>query len=105
MVRTYKAFTLIEMILALTVFSLFVVGIVLAVNNGYRYVENAKLQTMSINLAREGVEMVYTLRDTNRRRHSGEKDKYWLMANPFDTNTSARTLFVGNYSLEMGLSE
>lgn len=100
-----RAFTLIEMVLALTVFSLFVVGVLMAVNNGYRYVENAEMQTMAVNLAREGVEMMYTIRDTNWRNHSGEKDKYWLLADPFNKSNTASLITEGYYYLKMKTNE
>ena len=39
---------------------------------------NTKVLVRATNFAREGVEMVYNLRDTNRRKYSGEKDKHRL---------------------------
>ncbi|MDR0651624.1 MAG: hypothetical protein LBG59_09900 [Candidatus Peribacteria bacterium] len=40
---------------------------------------------MAMNLAREGVEMMYTIRDTNWKKWSGERDNYRLMKDTFLT--------------------
>jgi hypothetical protein len=75
--------------IALSLFAFVIIGIVLAVNKAYTYVQISKLQMMSMNFARAGVEMIYTIRDTNWRKNSGNKDKYWLLADPFmDVNGS-----------------
>ncbi|MDR0369077.1 MAG: prepilin-type N-terminal cleavage/methylation domain-containing protein [Candidatus Peribacteria bacterium] len=77
------AFTLVEVIIALTLFSFVIIGVIFVVTRSYRYVENAKMQVMAVNLAREGVEMMYTIRDTNWRKYSGDKDTHRLRADPF----------------------
>jgi hypothetical protein len=37
---------------------------------------------MALNLAKEGVEIVYNIRNTNRRRWYEQKDACWLNADP-----------------------
>lgn len=78
---------MIEVVIALSVFSFVIVGIVFALNRAFSYVEHSKLQAMAVNLAREGVEIVYNIRDTNRRKNSGEKDRYRLLSDPFNTSS------------------
>lgn len=41
----------------------------------------ARGQVIAINLAREGIEMMFNIRDTNIRKWSGKKDACWLNAN------------------------
>lgn len=56
------------------------VGIILAVNRAYVFLNNTKFAVRSTNFTREGVEMVYNLRDSNRRKCSGNRDKARLYA-------------------------
>lgn len=42
------------------------------------YTNKTRQETIAVNIAREGIEWVYILRNTNRLRRSWEKDKYWL---------------------------
>ena len=71
-------FTLIEVVLVASIFSIIVSWIVLAINRSYVFLDNTRLSVRSTNLAREWVEMMFTIRDTNWREHSGYRDKYWL---------------------------
>ena len=54
-----------------------VVWIILGINRAFVFMNNTKLDVIATNLAREWVEMMYNIRDTNWRKYSGEKDKYW----------------------------
>ena len=79
MLRIKKSwFTLVEVILACSMFAIVVSWIVLAINRSFVFMENTKLSVRATNLAREWMEMVYNIRDTNRRRQAWERDKYWL---------------------------
>jgi type II secretory pathway pseudopilin PulG len=103
-----KAFTLLEVIVALSLFEFVMIGVIMAVNKAYAYVQSTKIQVMAVNLAREGVEQMYTIRDTNRRKHSAEKDKYWLLMDPLLDNDSIPTgtplISSGVYTLHMKAS-
>ena len=77
-----KGFTLLEVIIALSLFEIVMIGVIMAVSRAYAYVQSTKIQVMAVNLAREGVELMYTIRDTNRRKQSAQKDKYWLLTDP-----------------------
>ena len=104
MKQRFSAFTLIEVIIALTLFSFVIIGVVLAVTHAYRYVENSKMQVMAVNLAREGVEMMYTIRDTNRRKSSGNKDTMRLRLDPFGGADTILTKGTGYYALNIQLT-
>jgi Tfp pilus assembly protein PilV len=101
MQRFKKAFTLLEVIIALSLFEFVMVGVIVAVNRAYTYVQSTKIQVMAVNLAREGVERMYTIRDTNRRKHSAEKDKYWLITDPMTGNNKPPVMSTGVYVLNL----
>ena len=87
-------FTMLEVILVCTVFAMLVSGIILAINRTYVFMNNTKVQIRATNLTREWVEMMFNIRDTNRRKCSWEKDKFWLYlgswANtPIESNNEA----------------
>ncbi len=74
-----KWFTLVEVIIVCTLFAMFVIWIILWINRAFTFMNDTRLRVISSNLAREWVEMMYNIRDTNRRKYSWEKDKYWLL--------------------------
>ena len=71
-------FTLVEVLLVCSIFAIMVVGIILAVNRSYTFMNNTKLQIQATNLAREWVEMIFNIRDTNWRKCSWKKDDFRL---------------------------
>jgi hypothetical protein len=85
-------------VIALSLFAFVITGVIMATTRAYSYVQSNKMQVIAMNLAREGVEMIYNIRDTNWKRHSGEKDKYWLLADPFNIN-GLNTLIVPGYAI------
>lgn len=80
-----NAFTLAETVIVCTIFAIMVVWIILWINRAFLFMNNTRVLVRATNFAREGVEMVYNLRDTNRRRYSGEKDKHWMDTGTWDT--------------------
>ena len=75
-----NAFTLAETIIVCTIFAIMVVWIILWINRAFLFMNNTRVLVRATNFAREWVEMVYNIRDTNRRKYSGEKDKHRLDA-------------------------
>ena len=73
-----KWFTLVEVLLVCSIFAIMVTWIILAINRSYVFLSNARLQVRATNFAREWVEMMFNIRDTNWRKQSGQKDKCWL---------------------------
>ncbi len=73
-----NAFTLAETIIVCSIFAIMVVWIILWINRAFLFMNNTKVLVRATNFAREWVEMVYNIRDTNRRKCSWEKDKFWL---------------------------
>lgn len=75
-----NAFTLAETIIVCTIFAIMVVWIILWINRAFLFMNNTRVLVRATNFAREWVEMVYNIRDTNRRKNSWEKDKHRMEA-------------------------
>ncbi len=73
-----KWFTLLELIFALCLLGIVLVGAIAFVKSSSGSVNKLRQETVAINLAREGMESFYTRRNTNRLQHPSEKDSYWL---------------------------
>lgn len=71
-------FTMVETIMVLSLFSIVVLWIIWAINRSYSFLGKSKLQVRATNLAREWVEDMFIIRDSNRRRRSWLKDQHWL---------------------------
>lgn len=71
-------FTLLETILVCSAFALLITWIILAINRAFTFINNTRLAVRATNFAREWVEMMYNIRDTNRRKYSWERDAYRL---------------------------
>ena len=61
---------------------LYDVGLCLVISTT-NYLTETRQKVMALNLAKEGVEIVYNIRNTNWRRRYEQKDACWLNANPF----------------------
>ena len=73
-----KWFTMLEVVFVCTVFAMLVAGIILAINRTYIFMNNTKVEIRATNLTREGMEMMFNIRDTNRRKCSWKKDQFRL---------------------------
>ena len=69
---------MVELIFVCVVFAMLISGIILAINRSYAFLSNTRVQIRATNLTREWMEMMFNIRDTNRRKYSGEKEKYRL---------------------------
>jgi len=95
-------FTLVEVLFVCSIFAIIVTWIILAVNRSYVFMNNTKLEIRAANFAREWVEMMFNIRDTNWRMHSWEKDKYRIKIDPVSTDSldSSQVFFDGIYALK-----
>ena len=77
-----KGFTMIEIIVVLLVLSTALITIISGISTTIRYVSEMRQRTIALNLAKEGIEAVYNIRNTNWRRWSANRDACWLKINP-----------------------
>ena len=75
-------FTIMEILLMVVIISVSLVAIIVTLNNGMWFIQKTRERTIAINLAREGVEAVYQIRDTNRHRRAGKKEECRLKVDP-----------------------
>lgn len=73
---------MVEIILILVIISTALITIISGVTKTTRYISEMRQRTIALNLAKEGIEAVYNIRDTNWRRRSANRDECWLKANP-----------------------
>lgn len=83
-----KAFTLVETVIVLTMFSTVIILILTAVNKYKTYLAQSRLQTIALNLTREGVEEMYQWRDTNWMKNSADKDNKIFCKDPFNCSVN-----------------
>lgn len=75
-------FTIREILVIIVVISVGLLSVVVVLTNGMRYVQRTRQKVVALNIAREGMEAIYQIRDTNRTRRAGVKDACWLKINP-----------------------
>lgn len=75
-------FTMVEIILILVIIATALITIIQGISKTTQYISEMRQRTIALNLAKEGIEAVYNIRDTNWRRRSANRDECWLKANP-----------------------
>lgn len=78
-----NAFTLLELVIALAVLSVGVLGVLTVMQEWLSFVERTRQDIIASNLAKEWVEAVFALRNTNWRQWSWQKDECWLLQDTF----------------------
>ena len=66
--KKYRAFTLIEMLMALTVFSIGVLAVMRLITQNISSMDKAQSTTTATFLAKEGLELAYNMRDSNLQK-------------------------------------
>jgi len=79
---TKRWFTIREILVVIVVISVGLLSVVVVLTNGMKYVQKTRQKVVALNLAREWMEAVYQIRDTNRTRRAWVKDECWLKINP-----------------------
>ena len=87
-----SGFTIWEILVVIVVISVGLLSVVVVLTNGMRYVQKTRQKVVALNLAREWMEAVYQIRDTNRTRRAWVKDGCWLKINPFVNEWTERCL-------------
>lgn len=73
---------MIEIVLILTIISTALITIISGVSRTTRYISEMRQRVVALNLAKEWIEAIYNIRDTNWRKWSAHKDACWLKLNP-----------------------
>ena len=89
-----KGFTLIEILIVIFVISMGLILIIRGMSETHRYISETAQKTIALNLAKEGIESVYNLRNSNWRKWSDKKDECWLMA---DTTNNAKDCMIKDW--------
>ncbi len=83
-------FTLIELLIACSIIAIGLLTIIGLMQTSISYTDRTRQETIAINIAREWMETVYTIRNTNRLRWSGKRDANRLCADSsLEANTGA----------------
>lgn len=77
-----KSFTIVEVLIIIWVLSVGLLSILSVLRRGFSYVQESRQKIIALDLAREGIEAVYQIRNTNRKRWSAQKEQCWLKADP-----------------------
>ncbi len=96
MKKSYSGFTIIELLWAIIIISIALLSILWLLRVAISYTNKTRQETIAINLAREGIESVYTRRNSNWLQRAGEKDRYWLCT---EWTTCTERLQWNNYRL------
>lgn len=75
-------FTIREILVIIVIISVGLLSVLVVLTNGMNYVQRTRQKVVALNLAREGMEAVYQIRDTNRTRRAWVKDQCRLKINP-----------------------
>ncbi len=75
-------FTIREILIIVIVISVGLLSVVVVLTNGMKYVQKTRQKVVALNIAREWMEAIYQIRDTNRTRRAGVKDACRLKINP-----------------------
>lgn len=83
-----RGFTLIEIVIVLFVFSTALIVVVQSLTRSTSYISEMTQKTIALNLAKEGIESVYNIRNTNWKRRSSQKNKCRLASDPMTETTT-----------------
>lgn len=97
-------FTVIEILIILVFISVWIISLYSVISWAVSFTTTTKQRIIWINIAREWMESVFNIRDTNWQRRSGKKDQCWLKTNPMIDEWSAgcendQWMKTGNYKL------
>ena len=73
--------TLLEVLVALAILALVMVGVIAAITNAAKSNVNIENRIVALRLAEQGVEIVRNMRDTNYLRFAGNRRNKWLCLN------------------------
>jgi type II secretory pathway pseudopilin PulG len=84
--------SLTEVLVAIGILSIVLVASLVLVNRGTSTNVSVKNKIIAINIAREGIEAIRNIRDTNWLKHSGDRRNKWLCLDTVDITTTPDTI-------------
>lgn len=104
-VSVKKGFTIWEVLIIIVIISVGLLSVVVVLTNGMKYVQKTRQKVVALNLAREWMEVVYQIRDTNRTRRAWVKDQCRLKKDPLTDEWNPRCvddewISTGSYVLQ-----
>jgi Tfp pilus assembly protein PilV len=81
-IKSLSGFTIREVLLVVIIISVGLMAVIVTLTNGIKYVQKTRQRVIAINLAREWMEAIYQMRDTNRTRWAWVKDACRLKIDP-----------------------
>jgi len=94
-----KAITLLELIIAIWILWIWLVSIMQMTNVSIKNIDKIRQDTVATNLAREWVEVVQQIRNTNRLKSFWSKDSCWLKKDPLgDDGNCSDDDWIGTWS-------
>jgi Tfp pilus assembly protein PilV len=108
--KLVRSFTLLEILFVVIAVSIWLMSVLTAVDYALRNVQSVKQRVIAINLAREWLEWIYQIRDTNRLIWPSKKDECRLDMNPLidepsDWCSDDTWMWSGNYVLQKTISD
>ena len=101
-----KGFTLVELVVGIIMIGIWLGAIINVLQYGTKLTNSTKSQVVAVNLAREWVETVFSIRDTNWKMFSSKRDECWLSRLPDTWSTTCESLqwiWSGYYSIKSPL--
>jgi len=103
--KLIRSFTLLEILFVVVVVSIGLMAVLTAINYAFENVKSVKQRVIAINLAREWMEWVYQIRDTNRLFWPAKKDECRLDTDPLTDQDAFGCsdddwMWSGNYILQ-----
>lgn len=77
-----KWFTIMEILISISILAIWFAGIFVMMQNSTQVTQQTQTKTLAINLAREAIEIVYNIRDTNWTKRSSNSEWCRLKADP-----------------------
>jgi len=101
---TKRWFTIWEVLIIIIVISVWLLWVIFALNKATNLVQKTREKTIAINLARQWMESIFQIRDSNWLRWAGKKEQCWLKKDPLidegnDGCENDERMWTGNYYL------
>lgn len=87
--RKHRGETIIEVLVATLIFAIVVVSTFVAISHAFSSSSNIHHRLQALNMAREGIEAVRNIRDTNWLKYSGDRRGKWMCIDTASTDCGA----------------